>query len=70
MATKPSWDGKTKQFEKMMLGNGFTKKHQKGSHITWVRNSDVIVLGDKGHLRNELIWNMIRKFKINWEPYI
>jgi len=29
MSSKPSWDGKHKQFTRMMKGNGYTMTHQK-----------------------------------------
>lgn len=70
MSKKPSWDNKNRQFNKMMKGNGYHISHQKGSHITWTNGVNNIVLGNDGHLRNELVWNMIRKYNLNWKGYL
>lgn len=70
MSSKPSWDGKDKQFTRMMHGNGYVMKHQKGSHCVWSDGINTITLGNTGHLRNELVWKMIRKYKLEWKEYL
>lgn len=71
MATKISWQGNFRRFERMMKGNGYYRAHQKGTHITWKDDKGhVIVLGSDSHLRDELVWNMIRKYNLDYKPYI
>lgn len=55
----------------MMKSNGYEISHTKGTHDTWRdNNGNVIVLGAKGHLRDELAWNMIRKYNLKWEGFV
>ena len=70
MATKPSLDGYKgyKAFCKIAEGNGFIIVYCKSDHVKFRKGGDVITLPVK--LRNELAWNVIRKFKLEWEEFI
>ena len=71
MANKPTWEGKYRQWCRMMKGNGYREKHRKGTHVMWTDdNGHNILMGAESHLRDELAWNMIRKYKLEWEPYL